>query len=635
MVETPLILEGSGTGTQDDIRIHPLSLKQIKAQISHFSSTFTNGKANITPCGSSHTGKWYFYIVEGCNPVAKSTATFSKDMVQFQMQVTIQEETEQTNDSRVPDLITMFGCAELRKLSRPSAVINQLRFLASESAIHVYNLTAPWCMYYWLNYAGFGNNVSLREFESCSPKSCWIQEYCDINASPPSKWASFYNFGKRMIQIQDQHMNFAKLTPLEDGPAVQTTPVMDRMNACNADHIVLTALQQNALEATWILYVGLSDFEEWLGNEGNWNFMAHDEDSVTHVCCICRRILSFFAISVEDNSHYFCLLHAENVGEHCNRWTSLPAVKYELLRQLLEKCRPVDIKPYVEDRSLSATTVRGPICYRARTWLTERELLDELNLIVPNEFHLQHKTRTRRGKRSNEAGFTSVSDFLQEAKKGDQYFTFNLMARDQSSRFLQIVQSLRMQGEQSFHSSLHVDQESTLVLLGYPNGEAKKLQGTAFHLDRLCATNVGFAIDVGGRINIEEPIAVWYFVFLEDWQEVQEVSKRMGIDLNKDIIPVERARILADSVGLSQSGMFPKLRIQYQFTGQVFHVTAGVYHSVVNIRPNVKLAFDFVDIRHLCTYAKLLREQFADNVKVDDFGCVEGIIREVLKQFVG
>jgi len=207
------------------------------------------------------------------------------------------------------------------------------------------------------------------------------------------------------------------------------------------------------------------------------------------------------------------------------------------------------------------------------------------------------------------------------------------MIKDESSFVLKIARFLRKHDGGAASSTVHVDQDATLVLIGYPPHGSEMPQGTSFHLDRLCATNVGFALSTGSDPDIKEPIAVWYVVCANDWEDVQEVAARMKLNLTEDVIPEAVARRLSDALGRTPCGMFPKLRIQHQFSGDVFRIVAGTYHSVVNVRPNVKLAFDVADDSLLCLYAKVLREYFAEDVSSDDYGCLEGILSEIVVNF--
>ena len=88
-----------------------------------------------------------------------------------------------------------------------------------------------------------------------------------------------------------------------------------------------------------------------------------------------------------------------------------------------------------------------------------------------------------------------------------------------------------------------------------------------------------------------------------DWDHFQAIAARMSLKLIEKIISEIDARRLSDASGRTECGMFPKLRIQYQFSGDVFWIVARTYHSVVNLRPNVRLAFDVADDSILCIYA--------------------------------
>jgi hypothetical protein len=260
--------------------------------------------------------------------------------------------------------------------------------------------------------------------------------------------------------------------------------------------------------------------------------------------------------------------------------------------------------------------------------MTEQELVDELNLLDPDEFRRpEHCDRLGRPRK------VDALELVADVKKGRRYCRFNLMIGDESSAMLKIARHLRnldLDEHDSLVEPRQNTQESTLVLLGFPQTDkGNLLQGTPFHLDRLSATNVGFAIGESSGC-ATYPIAVWYLLPAAHWDEFLGVAESLKLRWEDDVFSVEMAMRLSDRLGRSPCGHIPKLRMMYQFSGQVVHIKPGTYHSVLNLRPCLKIACDIMEPVRLPTYAYMLRNFFSENVRTNDYSDIETVIRRVL-----
>lgn len=194
---------------------------------------------------------------------------------------------------------------------------------------------------------------------------------------------------------------------------------------------------------------------------------------------------------------------------------------------------------------------------------------------------------------------------------------------------------------------------STLVILGGVG------TGTGFHLDWTQAYNIAFS--VGAAVAADSVLAVWTFInplmvgAADNWvkdivifpkkrarsgQQQQQVGKSRwplgfagspndrvhlkGSDLDRFLEAMQK---LGTDMGVDN----PVVRLE-QRAGELVYVPAGWVHQVVNLSPNVKVAWDYYSADNFHKYAQLqyrIASKFFRQASAKDYMSVNMILQEL------
>jgi hypothetical protein len=158
--------------------------------------------------------------------------------------------------------------------------------------------------------------------------------------------------------------------------------------------------------------------------------------------------------------------------------------------------------------------------------------------------------------------------------------------------------------------------------------------GTGLHWDITRGLNVAFSLTPG----VTGPLAFWLFVPPWGFEEfIAFVQSSSCVEVVREKFE-EAIRLKTDFPLLSADEMFqlhrqvPNLvRIVSQSHGQVVHVAPGWVHSVVNVLPNWKLAFDFERLEEFPLYAyyrKIFGSGFFGDRCPEDYVTLDGVIKD-------
>ena len=171
---------------------------------------------------------------------------------------------------------------------------------------------------------------------------------------------------------------------------------------------------------------------------------------------------------------------------------------------------------------------------------------------------------------------------------------------------------------------------STLLLVGFPN------TCTEMHLDIIEAINLAIAIF---ESDVNTPLAIWWFIspryvlrfveFLARNYKVKKENTKSGVReaTIKDCPGNENFdtwfKEFQEETKAPDSDVF----VKEQRHNEVFHVLPGFLHCVRNVKPNVKLAWDFYDYNNLPFYASNWRFHSQHGVFVnDDYSGFENVL---------
>jgi hypothetical protein len=344
-----------------------------------------------------------------------------------------------------------------------------------------------------------------------------------------------------------------------------------------------------------------------------------DDDMRTVDCRDCHRRLALLAFPDSEPGSFVCWRHKPVDARPVKEVVLIAKEEAKALRRLIrtfhENRRAV---PVIEEHDLFKV---GPAMgIDGRLVLSVRQVKKELGFIDASE-----RLRAMGG-----SGAAGPAALVSAARKG-QYIKLNLVTNDNSSLLLETARKLEtVHGQQSigreyWPASL---QDGTLLLLGFP-GKKGVASGTPFHLDRLHALNVAFFVSEDeSQVLCNEAVALWYFFHERHEDKVREVAANIGESL-ESVLSEESANRLAAAVGVEPDGtvIFHILR---QYSGQPVHVAPGVFHSVCNLQPTLKIAIDVMLPAYLPLYGKLLSERFVENVQVPDYGHVDEVVTGIL-----
>lgn len=169
----------------------------------------------------------------------------------------------------------------------------------------------------------------------------------------------------------------------------------------------------------------------------------------------------------------------------------------------------------------------------------------------------------------------------------------------------------------------------TMLFLSMQGGD-----GTGLHWDITRGLNVAFSLTPG----VTGPLAYWLFIPPWEFEEfIAFVQSGNCVKVVRDKFE-EAIRIKTDFPLLSADEMFqlhrqvPNLvRIVSQSHGQVVHVAPGWIHSVVNVLPNWKLAFDFERLEEFPLYAyyrKIFGSGFFQDRCPEDYVTLDAVIKD-------
>ena len=155
--------------------------------------------------------------------------------------------------------------------------------------------------------------------------------------------------------------------------------------------------------------------------------------------------------------------------------------------------------------------------------------------------------------------------------------------------------------------------------------------GSPWHLDRLNAVNLAFSIS---ESSTDDPVAIWYLCHDSFVSDMKKALRKRGyheVHFREKLFTQEIMDQVAIDMGCIDGGYTPKLQKVYQYPGRLLRVNPGIWHTVLNIRPCVKIAFDVFRQGELCQYARILRNKFFSSGDIDDYARLEtgllGILR--------
>lgn len=161
---------------------------------------------------------------------------------------------------------------------------------------------------------------------------------------------------------------------------------------------------------------------------------------------------------------------------------------------------------------------------------------------------------------------------------------------------------------------------STLLMIGMEGA------GTGFHLDHASAVNIAWRVQVDQskvQPNTQGALAQWVFLdprafalpdfnvwFKATYPHLASRAPNLLAlprdgEYNKPVLGPQEIESLRKAVGNDY------VHIVYQTHGSVVVVPTGWAHQVVNLQPNAKLAFDYLESEELHTYAEAHRTLIA------------------------
>ena len=377
---------------------------------------------------------------------------------------------------------------------------------------------------------------------------------------------------------------------------------------------ILTDTIRAALEALRFLEGDLIELAERIGRARRPEGHASNVD-----CMICKRTLALLAFQGSAPGGYVCLRHKPLNGQLVEEVLLLDEQAAASLCGLLSMwgqesgvTRAIPTHDFF--RVGPSLGIEGRLC------LSMKQLERELGFIDVAE-----RRRALGGR-----GSASPAAVLAAAGKGE-YIKLNLLTNDPSSCLLKAAVMLdgvygpQRIGSEYWPASL---QDGTLLLLAI-HGKNHVLPGTPFHLDRLHALNLAFYISNDeSQTRWDKPVALWYFFHERHETEVKAAAAGLGLSL-ESVLNEESASRLAAAVGVDTNG-WQIFHILRQYSGQPVHVAPGVFHSVFNLEPSLKIAIDVMLRDFLALYGKLLSERFVDDVRVPDYGHVDEVLTRIL-----
>lgn len=191
-----------------------------------------------------------------------------------------------------------------------------------------------------------------------------------------------------------------------------------------------------------------------------------------------------------------------------------------------------------------------------------------------------------------------------------EYLSFNLVVRNGTSSCLSALNARLRRGECRTGARGVTDAAtSTLVLVG--DSEC----GTRFHVDWSEAKNVAFGLQLKpGPAAQHQPLALWVFVHPSAaaaagaWLATNVEALAGGFQTeNPPRLELKHAVAMQQVLGSAADGTW-LVRLVYQHAGDMVVVPAGWIHTVVNVQPCVKLAFDIYRASHFPAYLQSWRQ---------------------------
>ena len=178
--------------------------------------------------------------------------------------------------------------------------------------------------------------------------------------------------------------------------------------------------------------------------------------------------------------------------------------------------------------------------------------------------------------------------------------------------------------------------KSTLLLIGFPNS------CTEMHLDIVEAINLAIAVY---ELDVSVPLAIWWFIspryvvrfveFLAKNYKVKKESTKLGVrEATIQDCPINKNfdtwfKEFQNETKAPENDVFMK----EQHHNEVIHVPSGFLHCVRNVKPNVKLAWDFYDYNKLPFYVSNWRRHSHYGVFVDsDYSGFEDVLLFLTKE---
>ena len=166
---------------------------------------------------------------------------------------------------------------------------------------------------------------------------------------------------------------------------------------------------------------------------------------------------------------------------------------------------------------------------------------------------------------------------------------------------------------------------STLILLG----NAKAFTG--LHLDWTEACNIAFSIGQGGGV-----LALWLFVHptlasaADAWLKDHGWPQGFSTPDKVHLVGMHRQQFMTSMNAIKSDGCV----LIEQHAGHMIHVPPGWIHQVTNIRPCLKVAWDYYIFEHFHYYAMLqsrIASPLFGNAMAEDYMAVNAVVEDMLR----